>query len=193
MNPKLFIKNLAVCLALNLQSCQSQTQTPAPAESAIEVRSTDSAGRLSVEIKSCHDGDTCQILTQSGLWFNARLAGIDAPEVGRYGDKKGGGQSLGIESRDALLEIVRNRANITVKQLDLDPFNRPIIEIMVGNECANTKLLELGLAERYRGKTKNLDTDRYDAAELAAQKAKRGIWGLKTYISPGAWRKQRPR
>jgi len=153
---------------------------------------TENSGEknLTAEIKNCHDGDTCHILTSSGLWFNARLAGIDAPEVGRYGKKADGGQPLGHESRDALLKILQNNPKVTMKQLDLDPYNRPIVEIFVGDECVNIKMLELGMAERYRGKTKRLDTAAYDGAQSKARNLKLGIWGLQNYTSPGSWRKE---
>lgn len=144
--------------------------------------------KVPAEIKHCHDGDTCRIVTESGLWFNARLAGIDAPEVSRYGKSKSSGQPMGEESRDALVNLVVKKKGVSIRQVDLDPYNRPVIEIYSGEELINLKLLELGVAERYKGKTKRLDRDKYDAAEQKAKTAKVGIWGLKDYKSPQAWR-----
>ncbi|MEI6398843.1 MAG: thermonuclease family protein [Pseudomonadota bacterium] len=143
---------------------------------------------FAADIKHCHDGDTCHIVAENGMWFNARLAGIDAPEVGRYGKKKSGGQPLGDESRDALSELVVGKKGITIRQVDLDQYNRPVIEIFIGDSCANLKLLELGMAERYHGKTKRIDKSKYDAAEDKAKSAKLGIWSIKNYESPSAWR-----
>jgi endonuclease YncB( thermonuclease family) len=146
--------------------------------------------KVSAEIKHCHDGDTCRIVTESGLWFNARLAGIDAPEVGRYGKSKSAGQPMGDQSRDSLDSLVVKKKNVTIRQVDLDPYNRPVVEIYVGEECANIKLLELGMAERYKGKTKRIDKSQYDAAEQKAKSNKAGIWSITNYVSPQDWRRE---
>lgn len=143
-----------------------------------------------VRIKNCHDGDTCQILTSGGLWFSVRLAGIDAPEIGRSGTRVESAQNFSNEARKKLLSILENSRELTVTQVDLDPFNRPVVEIFAGGDCINIKLLELGLAERYRGKNKLIDSERYDAAETTAKKLKRGIWSLKDYKSPSTWRRE---
>lgn len=140
------------------------------------------------KITYCHDGDTCRIVTDSGLWFNARLAGIDAPEV--ESKRKGQGQPLGDQSRDTLSELVTKKKNIEIRQVDLDHYNRPVIEIYADKECLNLKLLELGLAERYSGKTKRIDRSKYDAAEEKAKAQKLGIWGQKNYVSPQQFRRE---
>lgn len=144
--------------------------------------------KFAAEIKHCHDGDTCHVVAETGLWFNVRLAGIDAPEVGRYGRKKTSGQPLGGESRDALSNLIVKRPNVLVRQVDLDPFNRPVVEIYLGSDNINLKMLEMGMAERYQGKTKRIDRDKYDAAENNARLSKQGIWSLSNYKSPKAWR-----
>lgn len=143
-----------------------------------------------IRIKNCHDGDTCQILTSGGLWFSARLAGIDAPEIGRSGTRVESAQTFSNEARIKLLSILENSRELTVRQVDLDPFNRPVVEIFAGTDCVNIKLLELGLVERYRGKNKQIDSERYDAAETTAKKLKRVIWSLKDYKSPSTWRRE---
>jgi endonuclease YncB( thermonuclease family) len=146
--------------------------------------------KFPAEIMYCHDGDTCHVIADNGMWFNVRLAGIDAPEVGRYSKKKSEGQPLGEDSRDALVNFVVKQKNILLRQVDLDPYNRPIVEIYLGDDCVNLKMLELGMAERYQGKTKRIDQSKYNEAELKAKSSKRGIWGLKTYTSPKSWRRE---
>jgi endonuclease YncB( thermonuclease family) len=142
------------------------------------------------EITHCRDGDTCRVVTESGLWFNARLAGIDAPEVESARKPKNEGQPLGHQSRDTLSDLVVKKKNTQIRQVDLDPYNRPVIEIYIGEECINIKLLELGLAETYKGKTKRIDKDKYLNAESRARSGKAGIWGLKNYLSPEQWRRE---
>jgi micrococcal nuclease len=146
--------------------------------------------KFPAEIKHCHDGDTCHVVAENGMWFNARLAGIDAPEVGRYGKKQSAGQPLGDESRDTLVKFVVKQKNTFIRQVDLDPYNRPVVEIYIGDDCINTKMLELGMAERYQGKTKRIDKSKYDDAEQKAKTTKTGIWSLKNYMSPKSWRKE---
>jgi len=183
-----------VLLTALLFTCQSRTTAISPTKpdnaSATPPAKCPVENCVQFHVDNCHDGDTCRILTSNGLWFNARLAGIDAPEVGRFGSKKQHGQPLGPEAREELVKILSNRSDLTMKQLDLDPFNRPIVELYAGNDCVNIKLLEMGLAERYRGKTKGLDATRYDAAESQARKSKKGIWGMSDYQSPSNWRKE---
>lgn len=183
---------LFIALTILVISCQSRTSPPTTTqeESANRRQKCPVQNCIPVHVENCHDGDTCKILTDDGLWFQVRLAGIDAPEVGRFGSKKSTGQPLGQDARQELLKILGNGSDVTMKQLDLDPFNRPIVELYAGSECANLKLLELGMAERYRGKSKGLDPSAYDAAESLAKKAGRGIWGLLRHESPSKWRKE---
>jgi endonuclease YncB( thermonuclease family) len=46
------------------------------------------------------------------------------------------------------------------------------------------------MAERYRGKTKRIDKEKYDAAEAKAKSSKLGIWSMKNYVSPQDWRRE---
>ncbi len=183
---------LFISLTTLVISCQSRTSPPIATQEESVNRSQKCPVQncILIRVDNCHDGDTCKILTDDGLWFNVRLAGIDAPEVGRFGSKKSTGQPLGHDARQELLKLLGNRSDVTMKQLDLDPFNRPIVELYAGSECVNLKLLELGMAERYRGKSKGLDPSAYDAAESLAKKAGRGIWGLLRHESPSKWRKE---
>jgi endonuclease YncB( thermonuclease family) len=141
----------------------------------------------------CSDGDTCRIQVAGAMWMNVRLAGIDAPETPKgRGKKKKGGQPLG-EAAQQFLNAKLQRRAIVVRQVDLDPYNRPVVEITLAGDksTVNLALLEGGYAEMYRGKTKRLDKAAYAAAEEKARKLKAGIWGLKDYQSPAAYRKER--
>lgn len=180
--------SLSACQSNNCpQNSQAHSYPNLSAPSEIKANHTE----ISLQkINSCHDGDTCQVGTADGFWFNARLAGIDAPEVGRKRKNQEAGQPLGLEARDQLIKMTQKSQSIRIRQVDIDHFNRPIVEILVGDDCANIKLLEMGLAERYRGSTKGLDVERYDKAERDAKHARLGIWGLKTYTPPTIWRKE---
>jgi endonuclease YncB( thermonuclease family) len=136
----------------------------------------------------CHDGDTCRVALPGGLWLAVRLAGIDAPEVASRGRP---GQPLGDEARAALTSAVQGRT-VRLRQVDLDPYNRPVVEMRLDDAAearpVNLALVGDGMAEVYRGRTKRLDKSPYLAAEAEAKAAHRGIWGLARYESPSSYR-----
>ncbi len=135
----------------------------------------------------CHDGDTCRVRIADALWTNIRLAGIDAPEMPR-GKAATGGQAMATEARDFLNKAIKGKT-ITLLQTDLDPFNRLVVEVYDKDQLVNRQLIENGLAEVYKGKAKRLDKTPYAAAEATARQAKKGIWGLSQYQSPGDFRR----
>ncbi len=155
---------------------------------------TDAGGRqpdanASALVHHCHDGDTCRLGFGPGqsVWLNVRLAGIDTPEIKGRG---GPGQPLGDAAREAINAAAKGKV-VSVRQVDLDQYNRPIVELAVDGRILNLELVEQGLAEVYRGATKRLDRAPYLASEERARRAKRGIWGLSGYQSPKAYRRSK--
>ena len=148
------------------------------------------AKKMAADIVDCHDGDTCHVILSSGISLNVRLAGIDAPEVGRYGKSRSSGQELGDASRNALVSLVVKKKNTQLRQVDIDRYNRPVVEIFVDNELINLKMLEIGMAERYTGMTIDIDSAKYEAAENKSKNGKLGIWGISHYVSPKKWRRE---
>lgn len=136
-------------------------------------------------VTHCSDGDTCRVQFGDSLWVNVRLAGIDAPEVSH--SKKRPGQPLGEEAKVFLNALVQGKA-VQVRQSDLDPFNRPVVELVQGAISVNLRMVQEGFAEAYRGKAKRLDRAPYLGAEAAAKAAKKGIWGLPVHVSPAHFR-----
>ena len=138
-------------------------------------------------ILHCSDGDTCRVEITSSeqkFWMNVRLFGIDAPEVS-HGKKKG--QPFGEQARDALNGKIKGQ-EVVLKQADLDPFNRPVVEIQYQQTNINLWMIESGLAEAYRGKTKRIEKTPYLQAEDTARKSKKGIWSQQNYVSPSLFR-----
>lgn len=117
-----------------------------------------------------------------------RLAGIDAPEVGRRSHPEA--QPLGAAAQAFLEMHVRDR-DVTLRSIDLDPYNRPVVEIRVDGVLINVQLVEAGLAEVYRSAPKTLDLGPYLKAEAAAKNAGRGVWGLTSYVRPTDFRHRR--
>lgn len=135
----------------------------------------------------CNDGDTCRVKLADAIWFNIRLAGIDAPELARKRGNKPG-QPFAAESRDWLNQQIKGK-QVLLRQLDLDHYNRPIVEIFLQEKNMNLQILEAGLAEMYSGRIKRLNKEQYIQAEEKAKAAKKGIWSLKDYQSPSSFRK----
>ncbi len=145
----------------------------------------EKAKDIEAYVHHCSDGDTCRVQIGDALWLNVRLAGIDAPEV-PHGKRKPG-QPLGEAARTFLNSQVGGKT-VLLRQNDLDPFNRPVVELIVGGVRVNLQMVQDGYAEAYRGKAKRLDRATYLEAEAKAKKAANGIWVLKTYVSPAAYR-----
>jgi endonuclease YncB( thermonuclease family) len=158
---------------------------PSPGQAADEG---DDLPAIDALVFHCNDGDTCRVRIAGSVWMNVRLAGIDAPEVSH--GKKRPGQPLGGESRDFLNSVVKGKS-VKLRQTDLDQYNRPVVELTAGEIAVNRTMVENGFAEAYRGKTRRLDNAAYFAAEAAAKKARKGVWGLASYQSPAEFRKQR--
>lgn len=161
------------------------------ATKAGEPDETQETKEVEAHVYHCHDGDTCRVRVAGGLWFNIRLAAIDAPEVEkRHGGKTDWhGQPLGEVARDALNKLIEGQ-DVRLRQVDLDQYNRPVAEVIFKDEVVNKTLVAQGLAEVYRGKTKRLDKDSYFKAEEQAKKDKKGIWGMAGYQSPTEYRRQ---
>lgn len=136
-------------------------------------------------VTHCSDGDTCRVQIGDAFWVNVRLAGIDAPEVAH--SKKRPGQPLGVDARDFLNAQVQGKA-VRLRQNDLDPFNRPVVELVQGATSVNLRMVQEGYAEAYRGKGKRLERAPFLAAEADAKAKRRGIWALGLYVSPATFR-----
>ncbi|HEX5037889.1 MAG TPA: thermonuclease family protein [bacterium] len=139
-----------------------------------------------VMVQSCHDGDTCAIQV-AGLALKVRLAGIDAPEMGR---KKGSEQPFARESRDALNAMVAGK-KVEVGQYGIDAYNRPLVTLKTpSGTIVNEELVKLGLAEIYEG-NKAFDLTKLKLLQSQAQNGRRGVWSLGArYVSPYLYRKK---
>ena len=153
---------------------------------ALQAEESTPDATIKGHVYYCHDGDTCRIKVADAIWMNVRLAGIDAPEVSNS-HKKTGAQPLGESARDKLNDIIKDK-DVTIHQVDLDPYNRPVVEILLDGKNINLMMIELGFAEAYRGKTKRIDRKLYEDTETKAKSAKSGVWGLASYQSPKEFR-----
>lgn len=147
-----------------------------------------SGTKTNAHVFYCSDGDTCRLKIADGsMWINARLFGIDAPETAKKKFHKNG-QPLGLAAKDFINGLLKDK-DVTITQADLDPYNRPVVEIFLGDQSINLLMVEKGYAEVYRGKTKRIDRKKFELGEKKAKDAKVGIWAQTNYVSPTNFRR----
>ena len=142
---------------------------------------------MSVEVFRVSDGDTITVKA-AGDTFKIRVAGIDAPESK---------QVFGIESRNALRTLLKNRA-VTVSCFKIDKYQRRIFRIRTdADKDVALAMISLGNAWWYKDFSRDqtaMEQGLYQAAEKKAQKEKIGLWaGENQPIPPWVWRKQQKR
>lgn len=147
-----------------------------------------SGSKTKAHVYYCSDGDTCRLsVADRSMWLNVRLFGIDAPETAKKRLRKGG-QPMGEAAKEFINKTIQDK-DVMITQADLDPYNRPVVEIFLDNQSVNLLMVEKGYAEVYRGKTKRIDRKKFENAEKLAKDAKIGIWTQSNYISPANFRK----
>jgi endonuclease YncB( thermonuclease family) len=111
-----------------------------------------------------------------------KLYGIDAPDVDQTcADAKGQDYPCGIEARAALAALVKD-ASVTCQPLGPNQRNEMLAHCTVGEINVARALIDAGWAIADRARTLN-----YEAPELVARAAKRGIWQGR-FVPPGDWR-----
>jgi len=130
------------------------------------------------------DGDTV-VVKGSGLLLKVRLAGIDAPELGRRGIP---GQPYAQRAKNQLTSLLRS-CTLRLQQVGIDDFNRPLVFLRCGEVDVNLHMVETGMAEAYRGRTE-FDVQPFFSAEEQARRRRLNIWSLDGYESPRDWRRR---
>lgn len=103
-----------------------------------------------------------------------RLLGIDAPEAAREGVPA----EPFADEATAFLRAFVERGEVTLlvePARARDRYGRLLAHVVVNGESAAAALVGAGLAESV-AQWRNRDTDRLEALELGARRAKRGIW-----------------
>jgi endonuclease YncB( thermonuclease family) len=135
------------------------------------------------------DGDTVTVITANHTKLRIRMFGIDAPETAK--GTKFPGQPYGKDAEAYLKQLVDGK-RVTVEIYQVDRYQRLLSTIFLDGKDINLAMIEVGLAEIYRGpESGNPYTPQYQAAEAAAKQARRGMWVQgDTYESPRAYRKR---
>lgn len=125
---------------------------------------------------SVADGDTVTVLDQSQQKIKIRLAGIDTPE------KK---QACGLQAQQTLSEKVFHQL-VDVRPQTKDRYGRTVADLYLGSRWVNLEIVQSGFAWHYKQYSKSMALAQ---AELAARKAKTGLWADAHPIAPWDYRR----
>ena len=140
------------------------------------------------EVYRVVDGDTF-VVKHGSVKLTIRMVGIDAPEAST--SKHRAGQPFSRQSTQHLSSLILNKT-VDVKSYGSDRNGRTLGEVFLLNgKNVNLEMVQVGLAEVYRGKpASGMDMGPYWKAEEEAKAAKRGMWVLgDQYVSPRDWRR----
>ena len=115
------------------------------------------------------DGDTVTVLDAQKVQHKIRLSGIDAPEKS---------QPFGNRSKESLSDLAFDKS-VTVETDKRDRYGREVGKILVNGRDVNLIQVERGMAWHYKAYEREQSADDrklYDAAEMGARAARRGLW-----------------
>jgi micrococcal nuclease len=117
------------------------------------------------------------------------MLGIDAPETPK--GMKFPGQAYGPDAEAYLKQLVEGK-QVKVEIFGVDRYKRLLSTIFIDGKDINLAMIEVGLAEVYRGpESGNPYKVQYQVAEEVARSARKGMWVLgEQYESPRAYRKR---
>jgi len=122
-------------------------------------------------VASIADGDTIYVRDQYDRRRHIRIQAIDTPEFGA---------PLAQEATEALTKMLGQRP-LTLRCAAADAYQREVCVVIADGRDAGLELVRQGLATYERQfKHEQIPKDRelYDAAEIEARNAQRGIWAL---------------
>lgn len=135
------------------------------------------------------DGDTLEVREETGL-IRVRLADIDAPEKS---------QPFGQRSKQKLIELVSNAADVEIKSIGTDRYGRTLANVLVKKcqpQCqvyfVNEEMVKNGMAwaYRYHGKATSQDMENL---ESRARVEKVGLWSMPGAVEPWRYRESEKR
>lgn len=127
------------------------------------------------------DGDTVDLLSESGWKIRIRLADIDAPEVAHPGKP---GQSWGEESRQALRFLVYGKS-VQAGCSGAQSYGRTVCRIIVDGLDAGKEMVRAGNAWAAKS---HLAERVFLGLQLEAKRARRGLWSQANPVPPWEWR-----
>jgi endonuclease YncB( thermonuclease family) len=135
------------------------------------------------------DGDTVTVITPNQTKLRIQMLGIDATETPK--GTKFPGQPYGKEAEVYLKQLVDGK-RVTLEIYGIDRYKRLLSIIFIDGKDINLAMIEVGLAEVYRGpESGNPYKMQFQVAEEVARSARKGMCVLgEQYESPRAYRKR---
>lgn len=124
------------------------------------------------------DGDTLDL-----AGTRVRLHGIDAPETAQTCRRSGRNWACGTDATRALEAEIGGRT-VNCEEQDIDRYGRVVGICHAGSQDLNAWMVRSGWAVAYR----QYGGDTYDADELVARVAQRGLWSS-DFVMPWDWRR----
>ena len=141
-----------------------------------------SAETIAGRVVGIADGDTVTVLDAEKAQHKIRLSGIDAPEKA---------QAFGNRSKESLSDLAFDKT-VTVETGKRDRYGREVGKVLVNGRDVNLIQVERGMAWHYKAYEREQppnDRKLYDAAEIEARAARRGLWRDPEPTPPWDYRK----
>jgi micrococcal nuclease len=135
---------------------------------------------MPVTVVNIIDGDTVTLQFDNGFEFNARLIGIDAPEIN---------QSFGKECKDEFERLLDTK-DFKMQSFGYDYYRRPLIKLIRPDYSEiNIDLLRLGCA--WLESPRRNDKQLYKQATMDAYEKQLNIWSESEPCRPKLFRKNK--
>ena len=133
------------------------------------------------QVVSVGDGDTIRVQRGEDT-ETIRLACVDSPELAQtpYGE----------ESKRYLQSMLPIDTAVTLRQVDIDRYDRVVAEVFKESNNINLSLVEAGHAVAYRQYLSNCDREAYLEAEATAQQNRSAFWSQAYPTMPWDFRRQ---
>jgi micrococcal nuclease len=148
-----------------------------PAASDADEEDSDSGGHdARVRVKRVVDGDTIEISPAIDGIDEVRLIGVDTPETKEPGCDV---QPYGTEASEFTTEELQGEeVDLEFDEDRDDQYDRLLAYVYKDEDMFNETLLEEGYAQVYIVDPNDKYENRFEEAQVEAQAAQRGIWGL---------------
>lgn len=164
------------------QGIWKATESPRP--HVPQHSSSPALSRFPARVNAVFDGDTVVAIDATGVEHRIRFSGVDAPELAHDGrPAQPGGQEAMVWMRRAVLG-----QTVVVEVTDKDKWGREVARIILDGEDINLSLIRNGWAWAYRQYLHEPCLTPYIAAEEAARRERRGLWGDPNPTAPWDWR-----
>ena len=153
------------------------------AAAALAAAAFAHAQEVGGRVVAVQDGDTVTILDADRVQHRVRIAGIDAPEKS---------QAFGEAAKQSLARLVHGQ-RVDAHCPKRDRYGREVCSVYLGARDVGLEQVRAGYAWWYREYAREQtagDRSAYEAAEIEARQARRGLWTDPAPQPPSAFRRQ---